>query len=309
MNQLKPLFWKKSNLFSKLLFPLSLLYKFFLFLSRSRTIEEKFDIPIICVGNIYLGGTGKTPLALKIYNELLKKNLKPGIIKKFYKEHLDEQNLIRSKNVKLFLNKSRKNSIIEAINKKINVVIMDDGFQDFSIKKNLHIICFNSEQLVGNGLLLPAGPLRENLNSVIRAQIVVINGEKNYEFEKRILKLNNSIKIFYSEYVPTNIEYFKNKKFLAFAGIGEPDNFFKLLRKKNINVVKSIKFPDHFDFSNENMREIKSIASENNLEMITTEKDFFRLKKSFCDDINFLKLRLDIKNKNEFIKIILKYCL
>ena len=164
MNQLKPLFWKKSNLFSKLLFPLSLLYKFFLFLKRSRTIEEKFDIPIICVGNIYLGGTGKTPLALKIYNELLKKNLKPGIIKKFYKEHLDEQNLIRSKNVKLFLNKSRKNSIIEAINKNINVVIMDDGFQDFSIRKNLNIICFNSEQLVGNGLLTLLSNIFTDLN-------------------------------------------------------------------------------------------------------------------------------------------------
>ena len=99
---------------------------------------------------------------------------------------------------------------------------MDDGFQDCRIKKDLNIICFNQRQLIGNGMIIPAGPLRESLESLNLAELVLINGNKDEYFEEKILTVNNKIKIFYSQYVPTNLDHFKGKKLIAIAGIGNP---------------------------------------------------------------------------------------
>ena len=97
--------------------------------------------------------------------------------------------------------------------------ILDDGLQDYRIKKDLSIVCFNSKQLIGNGLVIPAGPLRESLTALENADLVLINGEKNEQFEKKLLKHNRKLKIFYSYYKATNIEEFKNHNLLALAGI------------------------------------------------------------------------------------------
>ena len=149
----------------------------------------------------------------------------------------------------MILNNNRIQAIEEAEKNDFDVVILDDGFQDYSIKKNFNIICFHSNQSFGNGLVLPSGPLRESLVSLKRAHIVIINGNKNDILEKKILNISNNIKIYYSKYIPSNIEKFKNKKLLAFAGIGNPNNFFELLRENNLDVKKTISFPDHYHFN------------------------------------------------------------
>ena len=104
-------------------------------------------------------------------------------------------------------------------------MILDDGFQDYTIKKDIKIICFNQNQLIGNGLVLPAGPLRESLISLKDAQIVLINGNKDNYFEKKILNIIEKLKIFYFSYKATNAEEFSSKKLFALAGIGSPENF------------------------------------------------------------------------------------
>ena len=201
----------------------------------------------------------------------------------------------------LILNKDRTLALKEAEKKKFDVAILDDGFQDYAIEKDLNIICFNSKQLIGNGSIFPAGPLRESFSSLKRAKIVIINGERNKIFEKKILKISNNIKIFYSKYTPTNIEQFKNKKLYAFAGIGNPDNFFELLSEYNLNVQKKISFPDHYNFTMNELEKMTEIASKNNFELITTEKDFYRIKDYNFKKIKYLKLNLIIKEKNKLI--------
>ena len=230
----KPKFWDNNYyLIPYLLLPITLIISLLIFLKKKFTKPIKFNSFIICVGNIYVGGTGKTPTSILLFNELLKLEKNPVIIRKFYKDHSDEYNLI-NKNVKsLILNQSRSIAIRNAEKKNHNLVILDDGFQDYKIKKDLSIICFNQNQLVGNGLMLPSGPLRESLNSLKDANIVLINGGKNFEFEKKILKINPKLNIFYSYYKPNNINEFVNKKLLAIAGIGNPSNFFELLEKNN----------------------------------------------------------------------------
>ena len=194
---------------------------------------------------------------------------------------------------------------MQAIKNKFNYAILDDGFQDFSIFKSFVIICFNSKQLIGNNFIIPAGPLREKIESIKRANIIVINGEKNNDFESQILNINNNLKIFYTEYVPLNIEFFKKKKLLAFSGIGENKNFFDLLKKEGLNIVQEISFPDHYKFSNKDIKKIVSIASKNNLEVITTEKDYFRIKKLLNFNFEFLKLDLKIKDRDNFFNLLI----
>lgn len=146
MKIFKPKFWDIDyHFFSFALYPFSLLYRLLIFIKKNTTTTKKFPIPIICVGNIYLGGTGKTPLAIKTFEILKKLNKNPVVIKKNYQNHKDEVLLLKNYS-KVLLAKNRAEGILEAIKKKFDCVILDDGFQDFEIKKNLNIVCFHNKQ-------------------------------------------------------------------------------------------------------------------------------------------------------------------
>ena len=157
----KPKFWDKKNLsfFAVLLYPLSLIVIFVVNLKKLFSKEIDFKIPIICVGNIYIGGTGKTPTSIILAKELVGKGIRPVILRKYYKNHIDEINQIKNTFNHLIINKNRIDGINEAINKNYDTVILDDGLQDYKVKKNLNIVCFNQNQLIGNGLVIPSRPL------------------------------------------------------------------------------------------------------------------------------------------------------
>ena len=305
---LKPKFWnEKNSLISLILIPISFLLQLLIEIKKRTTIQKSFKIPIICIGNIYLGGTGKTPLSIMLAKELINLKKKPAIIRKYYPEHLDEHNLINNTLDCLFVKKNRYKAIINAEEKKYNVAILDDGFQDFSIKKDLNILCFNSKQLIGNEMTLPSGPLREGMDAIKRTQIVIINGNKNELFEEKILNISKKVKIFYSKYLPLNIEKFKGKKLFAFAGIGNPNNFFNLLSESNLNLEKKLAFPDHYKFSKIEIQKMVEVSLKNNLELITTEKDYFRIKDYGFKNIKYIKIKLEISKKDKFITQILDY--
>ena len=303
----KPKFWSKKNTFiSFLLLPLAFLYQILILINKSITRSKKFNIPIVCIGNIYLGGTGKTPLALLIMELLTKKGKKPSIIKKFYQEHFDEHEMIKNHTKQLFLNKDRTKALNDAESNNRDLAILDDGFQDSSIQKDVNILCFNSNQLIGNGFTIPSGPLRERLSSIKKANIIVINGKKNESFEKKILNISNKVEIFYSSYEPLNINEFKNKKILAFAGIGNPENFFEMLEEKNVDVQKRISFPDHYEFSKNEIEKIINEALEKSLIPLTTEKDYYRIKKLNLDNISYIKIKLKINSEEKLLNKIYK---
>ncbi len=302
----KPSFWNKPKSFVALvLLPISFLVEIFISIKKKFFKVKKFNIPILCIGNIYIGGTGKTPLSLLIANELKFLGKKPVIIKKFYKEHNDEYLLIKKREVPLIFEKDRASSIRMA-EKKFDVAILDDGFQDYQIKKDLNILCFHSKQLIGNGFIFPSGPLRENLNAIKMAQIVLINGEKNLEFETILKKINSKISIFYSHYKLTNPENFKDKNILAFAGIGNPENFFDLLIESGLNVKETISFPDHYEFKKKEVLKIIEKAKRQNYTILTTEKDFLRIKNFNFLEISSCDIKLEITKKSELIALIEK---
>ena len=166
MNLKKPKFWdnKKPTLNAYLLFPIAFLIDVLkVFLQRSN--KKKFNIKTICVGNFYLGGTGKTSLSIKINKLLNERNIKSCFIKKFYKDQTDEQKLLEN-NGKLFLSSKRIDALKQAESQNYNIAILDDGLQDKTIDYDLSIVCFNNINWIGNGMTIPAGPLRESFNNI-----------------------------------------------------------------------------------------------------------------------------------------------
>ena len=300
----KPNFWQKPrSLMSIILFPITFIVLIIIFIKQKIHKEIKFNIPVLCIGNIYVGGTGKTPLSIFLAKELKNLKIKPVIIKKFYKNHEDEHLLIKKKNIPLISNVRRDKAILLAEN-EFNLAILDDGFQDYKIVKNMSIICFHHKQLIGNGYVFPSGPLRESINSINRAQIAIINGDKNIKFESKLLKINSNIKIFYSKYKLINQEKFENKDILAFAGIGNPNNFFDLLSSEGLKIKHTISYPDHYNFQKEEILKIIKYAQKNKYTILTTEKDYLRIEKYKLPEINFCGIDLNILKKEELLKLI-----
>ena len=299
----KPKFWdRKIGLISILFFPLTLIVIFFTSLKKKITKTRGFKIPIICVGNIYLGGTGKTPTSILLANELSKLGKKPLILRKYYKNHNDEYSLIKNYFKNLIISKNRIEGLKEAEKSNFDMVILDDGLQDYKIKKNLSIVCFNNNQLIGNGMVLPSGPLRENLSILKNIEIVIINGKKNINFENKILNINKKLEIFYSFYKPINLDQFKNKKLLALAAIGNPENFFQLVEKNDLKIFKKKIFPDHYQFSKAEMQNILREAEMENYQVIMTEKDYYKINHYKLKKINYLRVSLEIYNKEKLLK-------
>ena len=304
----KPEFWdnKKPNFISKILFFFSYLVIFFSRLNHSK-IKIK-EIKTICVGNIYLGGTGKTPTSIAIYDILKNLGYRTVFIKKFYKNQYDEQKILKKRG-SLICNKNRLNAITHAKSNKFDFAICDDGLQDQNIDYDLKIVCFNFDTFVGNGLVIPAGPLREKIEQINKYDVAIVNGngENISSLKKYLLKFNKNLKVFKGIYVLNqDIKRFKNKKFIAFSGIGNHKTFLKTLKKNKIKVSKNIKFPDHYKYRNEDIFKIKEMAKKYNYKLITTEKDFLRMSKTNKKGINFLKINIKINDSVSFSKIFKK---
>ena len=302
----KPKFWDKRDhisLFSTLLIPFSLIAIIKNYFENNKNKKNFYDLKTICVGNIYIGGTGKTPLVNNLASHF-KKRFKTYIVKKNYTSHLDEKNLLESKH-KVIFEKTRELSILKAENKKAEMLIFDDGLQEKRINYDLKIVCFNSLKLDGNGRIIPAGPLRERLISIKNYDIVLINGNPSKEsknFINKIKKINPNIKIFTGRYVPKNYSKLKKKKFVIFSGIGNPHTFSDTLKSLKIKFNNYVKFPDHYDYKESDLQKLRNLAKIKNCELLTTEKDYFRIKKSLQKNINFLKVELSVDKEKKFYK-------
>ncbi len=293
----KPNFWQKKNFISLLLFPLTII-TFGINILKKFDIKNHFKIKTICIGNLSAGGTGKTSLAIEL-NKLLNTKFKTVFIKKKYLNQKDEYNLLKKKG-KIISSKNRIDALKDA-EKKFELAILDDGLQQKNIKYDLKIVCINSKEGFGNNFLLPAGPLRENLNELKNYNIAFLNGfKKNEKLKNKIKKINNDIKIFDAIYEPINLKKYNLKnKFLFFCGIGNPHEFEYTLKKFKFKIKEKFIFPDHYSMSDEIINNMKDIANKSKLKIITTEKDFLRLTKKQQKGINFLEVRLKIKNINK----------
>ena len=308
MNLKKPKFWnyKKPNIFAYLLYPIAILIKIIIFFNKPKS-TLKFKIKTICIGNMYVGGTGKTSLSIKINNILNEKEIKSCFIKKFYPNQIDEQNILK-KNGKLFLSSKRIDAIKQAENENYKVAILDDGLQDKTIYYDLKLVCFNNINWIGNGMTLPSGPLRENIKNLKHYSDVFLNGNlENLEnIKKDIIKINSKIRIHVGKYIPTNLNEFKKENnYLIFSGIGNHQTFVSMMKNNGFKIIKDIEFPDHYTYKKKDIEKILAVAKSLNCQVLTTEKDYLRLNIKDLNQINYIKSELKITNEENFINSVL----
>ena len=308
MNFKKPIFWdlKKPNIFSYLLLPFTIpviINNFFLGIQKKYKFSK---IKTVCIGNIYLGGTGKTPLTIKLFDIIKKMGFDVITAKKFYSNQIDEQKLLKAK-TKNIVSKTRIDAINQAVNNSNQVIIFDDGLQEKKIDYDLKIVCFKKKNWIGNGQLIPSGPLREKIENLKNYDIVFLNGkDDNTENIKEIIhRLNPKIEIFDSDYKIQNLKELDiNSNYLIFSGIGDPVSFKEILLENNISVVKEIIFPDHYKYKKKDIENILQESKKLNAKILTTEKDFIKLSVDDVREINFLKIELKIVKEEKFINFI-----
>ena len=297
----KPKFWdyKKPNFISNLLYPLSKIYELVLNL-RPNNKRKTQNIKTICVGNIYLGGTGKTSFAIELKKILAAKKLKVCFIKKYYSDQLDEQNLLHNFG-KTFIDESRFKALKKAIDENYEIAIFDDGLQDKSIDYDLSFVCFNKKNMCGNGRMLPSGPLRENLSNLKMYQNVIFVGNEDKSlFQNNLLKDYVNLNFYDASYQIINLNNFDlNDTFTIFSGIGNHDTFKEMLIINKFNIIHDLEFADHYNYSKKDIDRIFNLAKANKSKILTTEKDYFRLNENYKKNIDFIKISLKIKQIEE----------
>ena len=308
MNLKKPKFWdyKKPNIYAFLLFPLTILTSLSNFFNLKKN-KIKFKIKTICIGNIYIGGTGKTSLSIKLNKILKERNIKTCFIKKQYIDQVDEQKILK-KNGELFISRKRIDAIKQAENANYKVAIIDDGLQDTKINYDIRIVCFNTINWIGNGMILPSGPLRENINNLKKYEHIFLNGnsEELESHKKFLTNINPNVNIHIGVYEITNVKEFNlNDKFLIFSGIGNHKTFVEMIKKYGFEVLKDIEFPDHYNYTDVDLNKIVDEAKKLNCKIITTEKDYFRLEDKNLIEIKFIKSELKLINEENLLKFII----
>ena len=298
----KPKFWdfKKPNFFVYLLYPFTIFVEINNILF-SLIPKKKFT-------KIYIGGTGKTPTSLFLYNLLKKMNINPVTAKKFYTNQIDEQKFLKD-NSNFISCSNRKEIVKKAIEMKYDLIIFDDGLQEKWINYDIKFACFDSEKWIGNGYLIPSGPLREKINTLKNYHgifLKIVNNDSNLDYiYKKIKNINPNIEIFESNIQIKNINKFDiNKNYIIFSGIGNPDSFKKLLLNNKFKIIEEITFPDHYNYQDKDISEIIDKANSKNAEIITTEKDFKRIPQNFKEKISFLEINMKIKDENKLVQFL-----
>ena len=308
MQFIKPKFWdlKKPNLLSYLLLPFTIPVRINNILLDLKSKKKDQRIKTICVGNIYVGGTGKTPTTIKLYQLLNQQGYEVVTANKNYKKHLDEK-IILEKKTETISSKNRQEIVDKAISMKKKILIFDDGLQDKKVSYDIEFVCFDQKNWLGNGLLLPSGPLREKIKSLKKYSCVFLkkNGEDISNKIQLIKNINPNIKIFYTHFEPLNIDQFdKSEKYLIFSGIGNPNGFKNLLIKNKLNIIDEIIYPDHYMYNESDIIRIKKHANNLGAKIITTEKDYVKISHLDKEDINLLEVDLIIENEKELTDFI-----
>ncbi len=316
-----PDFWQKKMPISYILYPLSYVYRLLGFIRKFCTKQKKFSAPVICVGNVTVGGTGKTPLIIALASHYIKqkKNLviickgyggsfiKPTIIEANFSTCLAGDEAIeiakefsKSSNVTIIITKNPKDCISILSQIKPDLILIDDGLQNPSFFKDFSILVIDGLRGLGNGFLIPSGPMRENYKPALKYADIVVssNPSKNVKEELNRLACNKFYHI--KQYLEVNVD--KNEPIFLLCAIGNPEKFF--VSMKNYNIVGKISFPDHHKYSTQDLDIILKKASKAGAtKIVTTNKDYvklYNLKSSI--EIKTARIFFDEKDIKKIIK-------
>ncbi len=312
-----PSHWQNKNLLSYALLPLGFLY------ARATALRLKYkksravNIPVICIGNLTAGGTGKTPTAIAIADIIQNLGKKPFFVSRGYggnisgvivdnRKHTPKQvgdePLLLSQKAGVSINADRFAAAQKAIDNGAEVIIMDDGFQNPGLKKDLSFLVFDGGSGIGNAFPLPAGPLRENFaEGIKRADAAIIIGEDRNDLHSKL----KNIPVFEANICAKSAENI-DKPVIAFAGIGRPQKFYDSLYAENVNVIQTVDFPDHHFYSENELQNLLDMAQQKNADLITTSKDWVKIPPRLQPHFKVLEIYVAWKNPQALTDFIQK---
>jgi len=303
-----PSFWHQPGMTGGLLSPLSMLWRAGTALCEICSAPPLVaPVPVICIGNLTIGGAGKTPLAIDIAGALYALGQKPHLLTRGFGGSLKgpvmvdllshtasdvgDEPLLLAAAAPTWVSHNRTKGVEQAIKNGASVIVMDDGLQNSTLAKSLSIIVVDGGYGFGNGQVIPAGPLRENVAAGLRrCDAVIIIGEDRHDVAKLV---GDACPVSRARIVGSPDPTIAEKKVLAFAGIGRPSKFYDTVLELGYEIVCTYDFSDHHKFGVDEIRRICDRASELAAIPVTTEKDYVRLPVEARARIKVIKISLE----------------
>lgn len=292
-----PEFWYKKDLISRfktlLLLPFSIIWILLSSIKKNFAKRYKSHLKVICIGNLSIGGTGKTPFSIQTYKILEILGYKPVFLTRGYRgltkgpilvnkshNHKDvgDEALLLSKVGTTIVSSNRciGAKYIENLKKNYDIIIMDDGLQNYQLEQDIKLLLIDKKLLFGNGYCIPAGPLRQTITQGLKKiDAIIFTGDG--DIKDINLNFINNIQNFDTKLEIKNTFKTKQNNFLAFCALGNPIKFFNTLKKNNFKIVLTKSFPDHYEYKNKDINTLKEEADNRNLKLITTEKDYVKI--------------------------------
>jgi len=282
---------------------------------KGHAAARELPVPVVSVGNLTWGGTGKTPLVIELAKKVEAMGKKPLVLTRGYGNDEAKELMENLSPIPVGVGTDRVKTAWKYLTKgKYDIVICDDAFQHWKIDRDWDILAVNAFEPFGTGFLIPRGNLREPLEAFRRAQTVVLTHSDKHlgdvaRVKKALLEIAPHLEIAEACHEPMHfyrtvageikpLEFFGHIRAVVFAGIGCPDAFRRTLEGLGIRIAKFFQFPDHHPFTREEIIEVRDFLFKENLQdAITTEKDYFRSKKILVDILDpwVLKMRMKIK--------------
>ena len=290
-----PDFWDERSVVSNLLVPVGAIVSSVACVRAQTARPKEIKVPVVCVGNLVAGGAGKTPVALSLAKQLQRLGSEVHFLSRGYRGRIrgphrvdktsdnandvGDEALLLARMAPTWVSANRAAGGRLAEINGAQIVLMDDGFQNFSLAKNLSVLVLDSEYGFGNQRVMPAGPLRESISCGFgRADVAVLWGGDNKKVRQAIPEempvLNANMA------VDPNFKGFEGRPVVAFAGIGRPEKFFGILETLDCSLVQSIPFPDHYMYTAKEILGLREMAENADAVLVTTEKDRIRFPRS-----------------------------
>lgn len=294
-----PKFWyAPRGIISYALLPVAWVYQLFHCLNQSlKPKAYQSSIPIICIGNAVAGGSGKTPTAMALMKLIIATGgfKSPCFLTRGYGgdiQYSDEAELLK-KIAPTIIAANRAAGAKSAEQQKHDLIIMDDGLMNKALKKDITFLVIDRAVDFGNGMTIPAGPLREPLSKILpKSDAVICIGEI----------LLSDKPVFAAQIKPTVT--LPKDKYIAFAGLGRPEKFLETLVNLDVEVIGWHEFADHHPYSNADIENLATLAKAQNAKLITTEKDFARIPEKYKSEIMVLPIELEFFASDEIINYI-----
>jgi len=295
VSEAPPLWWQSSGIQSALLSPFGWIYGRVARRIMDKRVRKAVDVPVICVGNFTVGGSGKTPTALALASAAIERGLKPGFLSRGYGGGVhhatvvdlekdtarlvgDEPMLLAAKATTV-VSPNRAEGADLLVSEGVDLIIMDDGFQSARLVFDQALLVVDARRGIGNGCVFPAGPVRAPVIDQLRhADALIVVGEGDGADRMIRLAARAAKPIHLARLQPRNGAQFRDRNCLAFAAIGDPEKFFKTLEDAHVRLARCKSFPDHYPFTEDEIRELLAEAELYGLDLITTGKDYVRLQ-------------------------------